>query len=107
MMSVRPTIGVTASGVNGLWEHGTLDLLSDSQPGGRVEAEIGYGLPAFGGVLTPYSAVEFSVTGQQSYRAGAHFEFGQGIALSAEGTHWQSASGVVDQFLTLEMRLRQ
>ncbi|MDE0360748.1 MAG: hypothetical protein OXI74_06225 [Rhodospirillaceae bacterium] len=107
MMSVRPTIGVTASGVSELWEHGTLELLSDGQPGGRVEAEIGYGLPAFGGVLTPYSAVEFSVTGQQSYRAGTHFELGQGIALSAEGTHQQSASGVVDQFLTLEMRLRQ
>ena len=38
-MSVRPTIGVTASGVNGLWDHGTLDLLSGSQSGGRVEAE--------------------------------------------------------------------
>ena len=72
-----------------------------------LDAEIGYRMAAFGGVLTPYSAVEFSVTGQQSYRAGAHFELGQRIALSAEGTHRQSASGVVDQFLTLEVRLRQ
>ena len=72
-----------------------------------LNAEIGYRMAAFGGVLTPYSAVEFSVAGQQSYRAGAHFEFGQGSALSVEGTHRQSTSGVVEQFLTLEMRLRQ
>ena len=30
MMSVRPTWGVTVSGVNGLWEHGTFDLLAGS-----------------------------------------------------------------------------
>ena len=72
-----------------------------------LDAEIGYRMAAFGGVLTPYSGVEISVTGQQSYRAGAHFKLGQEIALSADGTHRQSPSGVVDQFLTLEMRLRQ
>ena len=71
-----------------------------------LNAEIGYRMAAFGGVFTPYSAAEFG-NGQQSYRAGAHFEIGQGIALSAEGTHRQSAIGDGDQFLTLEMRLRQ
>ena len=71
-----------------------------------LNAEIGYRMAAFGGVFTPYSAAEFG-NGQQSYRAGAHFEIGQGIALSAEGTHRQSAIGDGDQSLTLEMRLRQ
>ena len=42
-------------------------------------------MAAFGGVLTPYSAVEFSVTGQQSYRAGAHFELGQGYRAECRG----------------------
>ena len=66
MMSVRPTWGVTVSGVNGLWEHGTFDLLAGgNQPGGRVEAEIGYGLPAFGtaGVLTPYAGASLTDAG--------------------------------------------
>ena len=71
-----------------------------------LNAEIGYRMAAFGGVFTPYSAAEFG-NGHQSYRAGAHFEIGQGIALSAEGTHRQSAIGAGEQFLTLEMRLRQ
>ena len=35
MMSVRSTWGVTVSGVNGLWEHGTFDLLARRQPAGR------------------------------------------------------------------------
>ena len=67
MMSVRPTFGVTASGVSGLWEHGTLDLLSSGEAaGGRVEAEIGYGLAAFGtaGVLTPYAGASLTDAGR-------------------------------------------
>ena len=49
MVSVRPTWGATANGVTGLWEHGTLDLLAgNEQAGGRVEAELGYGLTVFG-----------------------------------------------------------
>ena len=70
-----------------------------------LAAEIGYRMAAFGGVLTPYSAAEFSAAGQQSYRAGAHFEFDQGIALSAEGTHRQPATGAADQYLTVQLRL--
>ena len=42
-----------------------------------LNAEIGYRMSAFGGVLTPYSAAEFG-NGHQSYRAGAHFEIGPG-----------------------------
>ena len=70
-----------------------------------LAAEIGYRMAAFGGVLTPYSAAEFSAAGQQSYRAGAHFALDQGIALSAEGTHRQPATGAADQYLTVQLRL--
>ena len=70
-----------------------------------LAAEIGYRMAVFGGVLTPYSAAEFSAAGQQSYRAGAHFELDQGIALSAEGTHRQPATGAADQYLTVQLRL--
>ena len=87
MMSVRPTFGVTASGVSGLWEHGTLDLLSGGDvAGGRVEAEIGYGLPAFGtaGVLTPYAGASLTDAGTHSLSLGGRLELGPAFDLTLE-----------------------
>ena len=87
MMSVRPTFGVTASGVSGLWEHGTLDLLSSGEAaGGRVEAEIGYGLAAFGtaGVLTPYAGASLTDAGAHSLSLGGRLELGPGFDLTLE-----------------------
>ena len=87
MMSVRPTFGVTASGVSGLWEHGTLDLLSSGEAaGGRVEAEIGYGLAAFGtaGVLTPYAGASLTHAGAHSLSLGGHLELGPAFDLTLE-----------------------
>ena len=87
MMSVRPTFGVTASGVSGLWEHGTLDLLSGGEAaGGRVEAEIGYGLAAFGtaGVLTPYAGASLTDAGAHSLSLGGRLELGPAFDLTLE-----------------------
>ena len=87
MMSVRPTFGVTASGVSGLWEHGTLDLLSGGEAaGGRVEAEIGYGLAAFGtaGVLTPYAGASLTDAGTHSLSLGGRLELGPAFDLTLE-----------------------
>ncbi len=106
-MSVRPTWGVTDSRVDGLWEQGTIDLLADSQPGGRVQAEIGYGLPAFGGILTPYSSTELAFGGQRSYRVGARLELDRGVYLSAEGTRKQPPRGDAEQHFTVRLRLLQ
>ena len=87
MMSVRPTFGVTASGVSGLWEHGTLVLLSSGDAaGGRVEAEIGYGLAAFGtaGVLTPYAGASLTDAGAHSLSLGGRLELGPAFDLTLE-----------------------
>ena len=87
MMSVRPTFGVTAGGVSGLWENGTLDLLSSGEAaGGRVEAEIGYGLAAFGtaGVLTPYAGASLTDAGAHSLSLGGRLELGPAFDLTLE-----------------------
>ena len=94
MMSLRPTWGVTVSGVNGLWEHGTFDLLAGgNQPGGRVEAEIGYGLPAFGtaGVLTPYAGASLTDAGAHSLSLGGRLELGPAFDLTLEAERTESA----------------
>ena len=93
-VTLAPSYGASAGGLN---------------PGAipSLDAEVGYRLPAFGGVLTPYSSAEFAASGQRSYRAGAHLEFGHAVEVSAEGTYQQSATGDAEQFLTLRARLRQ
>ena len=93
-VTLAPSYGAAAGGLN---------------PGAipSLDAEVGYRLPAFGGVLTPYSSAEFAGSGQRSYRAGAHLEFGHAVEVSAEGTYQQSATGDAEQFLTLRARLRQ
>ena len=107
MMSVRPTFGVTASGVSGLWEHGTLDLLSGGNAaGGRVEAEIGYGLPAFGtaGVLTPYAGASLTDAGAHSLSLGGRLELGPAFDLTLELERSESAdpATAAEHDLTLE-----
>jgi hypothetical protein len=64
-------------------------------------------LPAFGGILTPYSSAELAGGGPSSYSAGARFKVDRAVEVSAEGTHRQPATGDAEQFLTLRARLRQ
>ena len=109
-MSVRPTWGVTVSGVNGLWEHGTFDLLAGGQPGGRVEAEIGYGLPAFGmaGVLTPFAAAALTEAGAYSLSVGGRLELGPAFDLTLEAERSDSAdpNAAPEHDVTLEGSIR-
>ena len=109
-MSVRPTWGVTASGVDGLWEHGTVDLPAGSRPGGRVEAEIGYGLPAFGvtGVLTPFAEAALTDAGARSLSLGGRLEIGAAFDLNLEAERSESAdpNAAPEHDLTLEGSVR-
>ena len=109
-MSVRPTWGVTVSGVNGLWEHGTFDLLAGGQPGGLVEAEIGYGLPAFGmaGVLTPFAAGALTDAGAHSLSLGGRLELGPAFDLILEAARSDSANADTEPVydVTLEGSIR-
>ena len=107
-MSVRPTWGVTVSGVNGLWEHGTFDLLAGGQQGGRVEAEIGYGLPAFGmaGVLTPFAAGALTDAGAHSLSLGGRLELGPAFDLILEAARSDSADTEPVYDVTLEGSIR-
>ncbi len=92
-MSVRPTWGVTASGVNGLWKHGAVDLPPGRRPGGRVEAEIGYGLPAFGmtGVLTPFAQAALTGAGARTLSLGGRLELGTAFDATLEAERSESA----------------
>ena len=86
--TVLPTYGQTASGVSRLWEQGGNGVGAARQAAaGRLEALVGYGLPALEGkgLLTPYSAVTLESTGHQ-LRLGGLLGIGSSFNLSLEGT---------------------
>ena len=80
------SVGTAASGVEGLWAMGDArGLAGGAQAPGRVDAEAGYAMGAFGGsgVITPYGG--FSMSGDRKYRAGWRLRLGDSFNLSLEG----------------------
>ncbi len=86
--TVQPAVGETASGATRLW--GIKDAsrlareeIEDLDP--RVRAEVGYGLDAWGGLLTPYTSLSVSDSGNGTYRVGSRFRMDERLSLSLEG----------------------
>ncbi len=95
-LTVSPTWGVAASGVEGLWSRQTTaGLAPQSRPpaqSGRLAAEVGYGLPApvGPGLLTPYVGTVLTDGADRTYRVGTRLQMpglgATGLTLSLEGT---------------------
>ena len=97
-LGVQPAWGRTASGVERLWETGIAGTTSPShRAAGRMDAEIGYGLAASGGLgtVTPYAGLGLAGDGARSWRAGTRWEAPPGARLSLAGT-WREAAGYSD-----------
>ena len=80
------SVGTATSGVEGLWAMGdTRGLTGGAQAPGRLDAEAGYAMGAFGGsgIITPYGG--FSMSGDRRYRAGWRLRLGDSFNLSLEG----------------------
>ena len=87
-LTVEPSVGETASGAARLWglrEASRLarEEIEDLDP--RVRAEVGYGLDAWGGLLTPYTSLSVSDSGNGTYRVGSRFRMGERLSMSLEG----------------------
>ncbi|MCE2482895.1 MAG: autotransporter outer membrane beta-barrel domain-containing protein [Alphaproteobacteria bacterium] len=105
--SLMPTWGEAAGGARELWDRGVAaaEAADRTAPAGRVETEVGYGLPAFdgGGIVTPYTG--FSLTDEsRDWLAGTRFRIG---ALDADlsGSLAQSASGESDYRVSIALSL--
>ena len=80
------SVGTATSGVEDLWAMGDArGLTGGAQAPGRLDAEAGYAMGAFGGsgVITPYGG--FSMSGDRRYRAGWRLRLGDSFNLSLEG----------------------
>ena len=101
---VSPAWGKTDSGMQRLWEDGLTGERNQGEGhGARVDAELGYGLSAFNGVMTPYGGMGLS-SGERTYRMGSRFALGPSLTLDLEGERGES-SGAPEYGVKLSMDL--
>ena len=87
--------GAAASGVDRMWSQRPAAGPSgsgDSGAGAGFEAEVGYGLDAMGGLLTPYTGLSVSEAGG-TYRVGGRFRLGERLTMSLEGERREKDGG--------------
>ena len=98
-LTLAPAWGAASSGVDGLWTRQTTAGLAQtnrSAPTGRLNAEVGYGFPAFDtGRLTPYAGTVFTDGAARTYRLGTRLQMSgsgaTGLMLSLEGQRQELA----------------
>ena len=82
--------------MQGLWTRQTTAGLaqpgSQPTPGGRLNAEVSYGLALFDtGLLTPYAGTVLADGADRTYRLGARWQGTRGLTLTLEGTRQEPA----------------
>ena len=107
-LTLSPTWGTTQSGVDGLWNRQTTAGLAPQSnrraPSGQLNAELGYGVTAFGtGLLTPYAGTVLTDGADRTYRLGTRWTAVSGLTLALEG-HRQEPAG--DQPVNQGLRLQ-
>ena len=99
-LTLAPTWGAAASGVDGLWTRQTTAGLAPTTSRaqtGQLSAEVGYGVPApFGtGLLTPYAGTVLTEGAARTYRLGTRLQLtggpATGLTLNLEGTRQDPA----------------
>ena len=85
-LQVQPSYGETSSGIAQLWDRGAVGTgLTRFAPAMQMDTEVGYTVPMFAGLLTPYSGFRLSQDGTRGYRFGGRMELGGLGAVSLEG----------------------
>ena len=91
--SVTPSWGETASGVQRLWQQGAAGPAWYGTSRAQVDAQLGYGVPVFGGrsVLTPFGAMTLAGDEARRYRLGGSLATSRWTTLSLEIERWDRA----------------
>ena len=119
-LRLAPSYGDTGSGLARLWEHGVAEpgagttatgatgtgTSNGESPAARLDTEMGYGVAAFAGVLTPYGGLALSEGGTRGYRLGARFRLGPAFEMGLEGERRESRTERAEHGLMLRARMR-
>ena len=103
-LAVLPSWGVAGSGAERLWSQPDASALvagGAAPAAGRVDAELGWGLPALRGrgVLTPYTRLALAADDGRSWHLGTHLALAESLDLSLEGSHRQGDNGTAHDLM--------
>ena len=107
-LSVSPTRGNLNSSAQQLWDTGMTEAaIGGDTQGGRVDAEIGYGIAVGGrGVMTPFGGLSMEEGDSRSYRMGTRFDMASFLNLSIEGELREKPVIAPSQNIKIQGRLR-
>ena len=102
-VSLAQTWGEPASSVHRLWSDGTNRLAVHDSSERRLDLEVGYGFPAFGGraALAPYGAVSLENSDARAYRLGMRVSLGSSGLLSLETERRERPAAPADHRIML------
>ncbi len=104
--------GGAGSAAAGRWEEAAVfpDRADDGRrpAAGRLETELGYGLPVFAGAgaATPYTGLAFARDGEREARIGARLDLRTGLDLDLRATRGRARSGALDHGIELRAAAR-
>ena len=100
-VSLGPSWGDTASGVQRLWERGVTDPTLYEVPGSRLDAQFGYGFTAFRGrgLLTPYARLSLAHEAARGYRLGSRLALGPSASVSIEAQRREHPAAPINHAL--------
>ena len=111
-LRVAPSWGAPESGLARLWEDGAAGSRAGASDGesrtARLDTEMGYALPAYAGVLTPYGGLGLTEGGARGYRLGARYRLGPAFEFGLEGERRESGGPAAraEHGLMLQGRVR-
>ena len=107
-LSLSPSWGKAESGMERLWRTGAPAAEAKPRSAPRLEAELGYGVPALGGsaTLTPYGGFGIGEDGERRWRLGGRLELGQTFGLRLEAGRRDSPADRPDNGIKLTLDAR-
>ena len=107
--TLTPAWGNAGSAAERLWGLGDARGLApdgEFEAGSRLDAELGYGLRASPGVVTPFAGLGVADGGARTLRLGARWTLGPATSLNLEGARSEAANDNADQRIGLTFSMR-
>ena len=101
-LTLAPAWGADSGGAERLWSARDARGLAANdtfEPAGRLAAEAGYGLGAFGGrgLMTPFAGLSLSDAGSRTWRSGVRWTLGTDVSFAAESTRREPANDLAPE----------
>ena len=108
-LRISPSWGAAPDQTGRLWsQQNVADFVAggETDPGGRLDAELGYGMSALDsqGLFTPYARLTLTDRDTRTLRLGGRLHFNRSrLVLNLEGMHHDRADGTQEQGLLLNV----